>query len=134
MQGEKVGGRVATWVAGVVGVWAGVAALGALVAALLSPQWALVREPMMVGEEPPAREIQEAWQGWGVTGDGHDLQHPHQQGEGSPILTTVTFRLGLWTACPHINTSHLHASQYLRKYLSLHTYTYMQRETYKVQL
>lgn len=109
MQGEKVGGRVATWVAGVVGVWAGVAALGALVAALLSPQWALVREPMMVGEEPPAREVHEAWQGLGVAGEGHDQQHQHQS-EVSPVLTTVTFRLGLWTACPHINTSHLHTS------------------------
>lgn len=117
MQGEKVGGRVATWVAGVVGVWAGVAALGALVAALLSPQWALVREPMMVGEDPPAQEVQEAWQGRGVSGDGRDLQHQQQQqqqhGESRPILTIVTFQLGLWTACPHINASRLHASQYL---------------------
>lgn len=113
MQGEKVGGRVATWVAGVVGVWAGVAALGVLVAALLSPQWALVREPMMVGEEPPAREVQEAWQGRGASSEGRDLQHQQQRGETRPILTIVTFRLGLWTACPHINVSHLHASQYL---------------------
>lgn len=125
MQGEKVGGRVATWVAGVVGVWAGVAALGALVAALLSPQWALVREPMMVGEEPPAREVQEAWQGRGVVGEGRDQQHMQQHGEGSPVLTTVTFRLGLWTACPHINTSHLHASQYLRKQSSLFADTHI---------
>lgn len=117
MQGEKVGGRVATWVAGVVGVWAGIAALGALVAALLSPQWALVREPMLVGEEPPTREVQEAWQGWGGGGEGRD--HLQQRpGEANPVLTTVTFRLGLWTACPHINTSHLHASQHLRMYLS----------------
>ena len=119
MQGEKVGGRVATWVAGVVGVWAGVAALGALVAALLSPQWALVREPMMVEEEPPAREMQEAWQGEGMF-DDRNLQQQHQQQQqheqhvkSQPILTIVTFRLGLWTACPQINASYLHTSQYL---------------------
>lgn len=133
MQGEKVGGRVATWVAGVVGVWAGIAALGALVAALLSPQWALVREPMMVGEEPPAREVQEAWQGRGAAGEGHDqqqqMQHHHR--EGRPVLTTVTFRLGLWTACPHINTSHLHASQYLRTYTSLFVQTHTRRGSYR---
>ncbi|XP_042214867.1 uncharacterized protein LOC121861288 [Homarus americanus] len=95
MQGEKVSGRVATWVAGVVGVWAGLAALGALVAALMSPQWALVREPIVLAESP-SREAQEAW-----------LRGAERHESFQPVVTTVTFRLGLWTACPHINTSHL---------------------------
>lgn len=105
MQGEKVSGRVATWVAGVVGVWAGLAALGALVAALMSPQWALVKEPMVLAESPTSREVmQQGWGGVGGGGGGHGLDRHESY---RPIVTTVAFRVGLWTTCPRINTTHL---------------------------
>ncbi|XP_068241421.1 uncharacterized protein [Palaemon carinicauda] len=98
MQGEGVGGRLATWVAGVLGVWAGLAALGSLIAAIMFPQWALVREPIVLAESP-SRSIDFLEDGLKENDRAQALQ---------PVVTTVTFRLGLWTACPHINTTNLH--------------------------
>lgn len=168
MQGEKVGGRVASWVAGVVGVWAGVAALGALVAALMSPQWTVVREPIVLsevypphtdphyghslvvlGEPPPPMQevvgrgleehdgVGEHESEEGERGEGafmthehdqqqqkyqHKQQYQHQQqplpeGSSHTVLTTITFRLGLWTVCPHLNTTHIQ-HLHLRKFAS----------------
>ncbi|KAK4304415.1 hypothetical protein Pmani_023641 [Petrolisthes manimaculis] len=146
MQGEKVGGRVASWVTGMVGVWAGVAALGALVATLMSTQWAVVREPiilsglshqphwtsLLLGEPPPPMqevvgrgleqgesEEEEGGVGFDFTQQQRQQQQQNQQhqqqqhleGKSGPVLTTITFHLGLWMVCPHLNTSqvtHLH--------------------------
>lgn len=111
MQGDRVSSRVATWVSGVVGVWAGLAALGVIVAALISPNWALLREPIVLTEAPRRLGLYSANDPWAV--DNHN-----GGGGGAPavsqptVVTTVTFRVGLWAACPYINNSHSHTREY----------------------
>ncbi|ROT67174.1 hypothetical protein C7M84_014760 [Penaeus vannamei] len=106
MQGDRVSGRVATWVSGVVGVWAGLAALGVIVAALISPNWALLREPIVLTEAPRRLGLYSANDPWAL--DDHNGEGGAPAVSQPTIVTTVTFRVGLWAACPYINNSHSH--------------------------
>lgn len=99
-----------TWAAGVLGMWAGFASVGALLAALLSPHWALVREPIILEETSHGDNFAPKV---GVSSDYYFKEHFDTSMSLQPVVTTVTFRLGLWNVCPYINTTGLHISKYL---------------------
>ena len=96
----------APWVAGFVGLLLGVAALASLIAALLSPYWASVSEPIVLSETSGIDYH------YGALMDDYNYGGPMGHENLQPLVTTVTFKLGLWKACPNINTTGIHISEY----------------------
>ena len=99
------------WGAAILGLCFGVGALGSLMVSLLSPHWVLVREPIVLSESGPFD--------YHYSGLLDDYNYGVPVESLQPLVTTVTFRLGLWTACPHINTTGIHISKYFLSFLLL---------------
>ncbi|KAL7632909.1 UNVERIFIED_CONTAM: hypothetical protein RMT77_016736 [Armadillidium vulgare] len=106
---ESPKNNLSTWAAGVLGMWTGFASVGALIAPLLSPHWAIVKEPITLEE---TSYVDHYAPKVGVPSDYYFEDKFDKSLHLEPVVTTVTFRLGLWTACPYINTTGLHIGEY----------------------
>ena len=90
---------------GVLGLWAGLASIGALIGAMLSPNWALVKEPITLEESNHMNYAAKM-------PSEYYPDDPLETALG-PVVTSVSFQLGLWNVCPNINTSGLHLSKWI---------------------